>query len=138
MRKVPLYPSTRGSAQAGTLALRASKGEVRTPLPTPFSPPYRGTSLTRERIPLGPYSRHMPRALWWSYGRGAVSYERGTPVPHNGLRRDFRQTLGQKSATSSIGTPLCPYGIAYRRAWGSSKSGLSSYTKEYSVIHDSG
>ena len=22
----------------------------------------------------------MPRALWWSYGGGAVSYERGTPV----------------------------------------------------------
>jgi len=22
----------------------------------------------------------MPRVLWWSYGRGAVSYERGTPV----------------------------------------------------------
>ena len=22
----------------------------------------------------------MPRALWWSQGGGAVSYERGTPV----------------------------------------------------------
>jgi hypothetical protein len=29
------------------------------------SKPYRGTSLTRNRAPLGPYSRHMPRALWW-------------------------------------------------------------------------
>ena len=29
---------------------------------------YRGTSLIRNRPPLGPYSRTMPRALWWSYG----------------------------------------------------------------------
>ena len=28
--------------------------------------PYRNTSLIRKRPPLGPYSRHMPRALWWS------------------------------------------------------------------------
>ena len=27
---------------------------------------YRGTSLTRNRPTLGPYSRPMPRALWWS------------------------------------------------------------------------
>ena len=27
---------------------------------------YRGTSLVRNCTPLGPYSRHMPRALWWS------------------------------------------------------------------------
>ena len=29
---------------------------------------YRGTSLIRKRAPLGPYSRTMPRALWWPYG----------------------------------------------------------------------
>ena len=28
----------------------------------------RGTSLIRNSAPLGPYSRPMPRALWWSYG----------------------------------------------------------------------
>ena len=28
--------------------------------------PYRGTSLIRNCPPLGPYSRTMPRALWWS------------------------------------------------------------------------
>jgi len=33
---------------------------------------YRGTSLMRERSPLGPYSMHMPRALWWSYGGGCL------------------------------------------------------------------
>ena len=32
--------------------------------------PYRGTSLIRNSAPLGPYSRNMPRALWWSYGGG--------------------------------------------------------------------
>ena len=35
----------------------------------------RGNSL-----PLGPYSRIVPRALWLSQGGGAVSYERGNPV----------------------------------------------------------
>jgi hypothetical protein len=29
--------------------------------------------------PIGPYSRAMPRALWWSYGGGG-SYGQGTPV----------------------------------------------------------
>jgi len=27
---------------------------------------YRSTSLIRKRLPLGPYGRPMPRALWWS------------------------------------------------------------------------
>ena len=39
----------------------------------------RGTSLIRNCAPLVPYSRAVPRALWWSQvGGGAVSYERGT------------------------------------------------------------
>jgi len=42
---------------------------------------YRGTSLIRKRHPVGPYSRTMPRLLWRSWGGGAVSYQRGTPVP---------------------------------------------------------
>jgi len=29
------------------------------------NPTYRGTSLIRNRLPLGPYSRQMPRALRW-------------------------------------------------------------------------
>ena len=37
---------------------------------------YRGTSLIRNRRPLGPCSRTMPRVL----GGGAVSYERGSPA----------------------------------------------------------
>ena len=39
---------------------------------------YRGTSLTRTPSPLATYSRTMPRALRWSYGVGAVSYEGST------------------------------------------------------------
>jgi len=34
--------------------------------PSSPRPCYRGASLIRNRLPLGPYSRHMPRALWWS------------------------------------------------------------------------
>ena len=43
--------------------------------------PCRGTSLIRNSAPLGLHSRTMPRTLWWSWVGGAVSYERGTPVP---------------------------------------------------------
>jgi len=31
---------------------------------------YRGTFLIRKRHPIGPYSRPVPRALWWSWGGG--------------------------------------------------------------------
>jgi hypothetical protein len=31
---------------------------------------YRGASLIRNCAPLGPYSRPMPRVLWWSWGWG--------------------------------------------------------------------
>ena len=41
---------------------------------------YRGTSLIRNTPLLGPYSRTVPRVLWWSKGGGAVSYKRGTPT----------------------------------------------------------
>ena len=41
---------------------------------------YKGISLIKDSLPLGPYSRIMPRVLWWSSGGGALSYERGTPV----------------------------------------------------------
>jgi hypothetical protein len=43
-------------------------------------PLYRGTSLLRNCLPLGPYSNPMPRVLWWSQGGGGGSYERGTRV----------------------------------------------------------
>jgi len=39
---------------------------VNTSLPPSGQPSYRGTSLIRNSAPLGPYSRTMPRILWWS------------------------------------------------------------------------
>ncbi|KAJ1486119.1 hypothetical protein T484DRAFT_2358500 [Baffinella frigidus] len=42
-------------------------GSERNPAEQPYRAPlYRGTSLIRNRLPLGPYSRPMPRALRWS------------------------------------------------------------------------
>jgi hypothetical protein len=45
-------------------------------------------------------------------------------TPHSGLRKDFRSIIDRKSVTLSIGTPLCPYPISYRRAYGLFTSGL--------------
>ena len=39
-------------------------------------------------------------------------------LPHSGLRIFFWWLSHRKSVTLSIGTPLCPYPIAYRRAYG--------------------
>ncbi|KAJ1478029.1 histidine phosphatase superfamily [Baffinella frigidus] len=38
-----------------------------------------------------------------------------TPSPHSGLQRDFRWIIHRFSVILSVGTPQCPYGIAYRR-----------------------
>ena len=71
---------------------------------------YRGVSLIRNVLLLGPYSRTMPRALWGSHAYGPVgvlwgwvfSYERGTPV--SGLtppsRLDFFLQVGLGSRCS--------------------------------------
>ena len=45
-----------------------------------FLQSYRGTSLIGNRLPLGPYSRTMPRALLRVLRGWAFSYERGTPA----------------------------------------------------------
>ena len=45
-------------------------------------------------------------------------------VPHSWLRRYFPPILGRMSFTLSVATPLCPYGIAWRRVYGLSTSGL--------------
>ena len=49
---------------------------------------YRGTSLIRNTPLLGPYSKTIPRGKWWSWGGGAVSHERGTPVDSPLQHRD--------------------------------------------------
>jgi len=41
--------------------------------------PYRGTSLIRNRPPLGPYSRTMSKGLWWPYG-GVIFLESEVPL----------------------------------------------------------
>jgi len=60
-------------AQAAEMAsLRASHaGELQASREQVASPPITwGTSSIRNRFPVGPYSRAMPRALWWSQGGG--------------------------------------------------------------------
>jgi len=52
---------------------------------------YRGTSLIRNRHPVGPYSRTMPRLIWWCWGGVEVSYERGTPVLPKPETRNLNQ-----------------------------------------------
>jgi len=58
---------------------------------------YRGTSLVRNRHPVGPYSRTMPRLLWWPRGGGAVSYERGTPVGVDRAAWDLTRFVGSNT-----------------------------------------
>ncbi|KAJ1470203.1 hypothetical protein T484DRAFT_1980610 [Baffinella frigidus] len=41
--------------------------------------PVQGNLAHKKPPPSGPYTRAMPRALWWPYG-GGVFYERGAPV----------------------------------------------------------
>ena len=61
--------------------------------------PYGGTSLTRDRTTLGPYSRPMPRVLGGP-GGGAFSCERGTPV--HDIAPGFTQTQPPYRVTSLI------------------------------------
>ena len=58
---------------------------------------YRGASLIRNRPPLGPYSRPMPRALCWSWGGWLFLMSEVPPVAGTGdfgpkliLTRDTR------------------------------------------------
>jgi len=43
-------------------------------------PLYKGSSLTSKHPPLGPFRGPMPGALWWFWGGGGPSCERGAPV----------------------------------------------------------
>ena len=57
--------------------------------------PYRGTSLISDTPLLGPYRRTLPRVLWWSFGGGGISHERGTPVSGEGVKFDSNEALGR-------------------------------------------
>jgi len=64
---------------------------------------------------LGPYSSAMPRALWWSWGEGAVSYEQGNPGVQFAFRREWQGVsvlvevvhgyLAHKKAPTPLGPP---------------------------------
>ena len=56
-----------------------------------------GTSLIRESAPLGPYSRTMPRALWWSEGGGLIL------TSEVSLYRGASLTLGGETLPSQHG-----------------------------------
>ena len=58
---------------------------------------------------LGPFSRNMPKALWWSLGGGAISHERGTPVRLAPMRVGLCWALGvMRPPAPSSGAPnLC-------------------------------
>ena len=51
---------------------------------------YRGTSPIQKRLPVGPYSRAIPKALWWSEGgRGVLMSE--VPLYDTELRDALQQ-----------------------------------------------
>ena len=91
----------RGGAQTGAEGGRSSG------LSLPCSA---GVPRSKEAAPpSGPYSRSMTRALRWSWGGGAVSYERGTPVarassPQSGLKRV--DLVDQRARTSSCASKV--------------------------------
>jgi len=82
--------------------------------------PCRGTSLIRDSLPIGPYSKAMPRALWWSYSRAtpralwwskgggeAVSDERGNPA--SAVTEDsnfFRISVFEMEGVCRFATPM--------------------------------
>ena len=67
VRMVTLIPRASVLAEADSNSVRISVGTTLCPWEEAFVPtdgiPCRGTSLIRKRIPPGPYSRPMPRAL---------------------------------------------------------------------------
>ena len=54
----------------------------------------------------------------------------GTLPPHSGLRVEPWSNTSQVSVTSSAGTPLCPYGIAYGRVLERESSLLTTHWSE--------
>ena len=61
MREVPLHPCSRANVARGELVPVLTDSRVHG---------YRVTSLIIKRLPLGPYCRPIPRALWCSYRGG--------------------------------------------------------------------
>jgi len=70
---------------------------------------YMGTSLIRNRLPLGPYSRPLPRALWWSRGGGhfraryLCTLEGRAGVREYTGHLDHKQTLPPRTLHCTVG-----------------------------------
>ena len=70
----------------------------------------RGTSLIRNRDPVGPYSRTMPTLLWWRYGgrRFLISkvtlYTRHpcTPAPESSTPKQRRGPIMKRELTQNF------------------------------------
>ena len=70
----------------------------------------------------------MPRALWWSLGGGAVSYERGTPVVPNN-RSGEQHVVNRRFDWVSLVIDSC---ITQLKAQGPSRS--CNESKEGSLV----
>ena len=71
--------------------------------------PFRGTSLMRNRIPLGPCSRTMPRVLWWPCGGGLfLISEVRVPL--------YRNLARKKPRSPTVGLCLGPFAGPMGRA----------------------
>ena len=81
-----------------------------------YEPPYRATSLIRNRHPVGPYSRTMPRLLWWCEGGVAVSFERGTPVLRKLARLTGRSATPSAFSNIKFGPSVPGYEPPYKSA----------------------
>ena len=78
MREVPLYAGTVGWTACAAVSRNLRGGAIprnggggafpSVPALNRCSLRCRGTSLIRNNPTLGPYSRPVPRALWWSWG----------------------------------------------------------------------
>ena len=68
---------------------------------------YRGTSLTKNATPLGPYRRSMPRVLGWSEGGARFTWnmEFGEHHPRQTLARRCPRLLNRSPESSTVARP---------------------------------
>ena len=99
------------SYELGTPAAHVSAlppSEMEEPFPTRaiWQLSYRDTSLIRNSADLGPYSRAMPRALWWSQGGGQfLMSEVPLQIAASGPQSSWQATLCW--AASAPRLPTC-------------------------------
>ena len=98
------------------ISSQARWGSVRAS--TRITPLYRGTSLIRHNLLLGPYSRTRSRTPKIALDRGGVAYEGGTPVLHMVVNctagkcsRSWRLCLGPPYTGFSLTRKRLPLGL---------------------------